>query len=392
MATPPEDTVPSRPRVLYIHPGNNPPSLNPERNAAYHLSKRMDGDLVSMTWDSKKRYEELRPAYEEALGSWGYHASASNRWGIAGMLLQAFYYFAKSIQLSMKNGRYDAVVAYGPFKTGWAALMVKVFTGAKLIVQMPMNPYRSLSFHDGPLVEFKARLLELTLPLLMKFTDRLHFMYAEQAETLPVDPLPPSSAFPDFVPTSLVPSNQGEEGFILFLGFPWRLKGVDILIEAFNRISPEFPDIKLRVIGHCPDTAPWEEMAGGNDRIEFHGRALEHEEAMDLMSRCNFFVLPSRTEGMPRVIQEAWAAGKAVVASAVDGIPYYVQDGENGLLFANEDAEALANHLRHLLGNPDEARRLGANGSALIHGRYGEEHYSEYFFDMVQETLRNRRR
>lgn len=379
--------LPDRLRVLYIHPGNNPPSLDPLRNAVFHLSKYMDGDLVSITWDSKQEYRAQRSQYEAALGTWGYHASTSKMGGLAKTAWQTCFYFYKSMELSLREGRYDAIVAYGPFKTAWAALMVKALTGSRLIVQMTMNPYRSLRFHRTPLSRFKARLVEITLPTLMRFTDHLHLMYVEQVDSFPVKSLPKATAFPDFVPTSMVPSSQGEEGYILFLGFPWHLKGVDVLIRAFNLISPHFPEIRLKLVGHCPDPSVYRKLAGGNGRIEIQNRALPHNEAMNLMSRCNFFVLPSRTEGMPRVIQEAWAAGKAVVASAVDGIPFYVKDGENGLLFPSENVEVLAKRMRELLDNPEEARRMGENGARTVHSRFNEDEYAKRFDEMVRAAV-----
>jgi glycosyltransferase involved in cell wall biosynthesis len=326
------------------------------------------------------------------MGSWGYHATTSKtrsflKRGVGRMVWHTTFYLAKGLELTRRKGRYDAIVAYGPFKTAWVGLLLKALTGSKLIVQIPSNPSRSFDYYRGTMARFKAWLLRNTISTLMRFTDHLHLLYPTQTEGIPVEDLPPASVFPDFVATALVPADRGREGFILFLGFPWRLKGVDILIRAFNQVSPEFPDIVLKIVGHCPDPSPFRELAGGNPRVELHHRSLPHHEAMDLMSRCDFFVLPSRTEGMGRVIHEAWAAGKAVVGSSVDGIPHYIQHGVNGLLFPSEDAEELARALKALLEDPDEARRMGSNGRQLVETRFGEGNYARCFFEMVRSTV-----
>lgn len=382
---------PPRLRVLYIHPGNSPPSMDPGRNASFHLSQYLDGDLVTISWDERPVYRQRHAQYAAALGRFGYHASLSSRMpSPLRDLWQTVYYLGACVWLSMKNGRYDAIVVYGPYKTSLAALMAKAITGSALIVQMITNPYKSLTLHSDTLVtRLKQRFMKAWIPFLMRFVDHVHLLHPDQ-KTYFRRSLP-TSVFPDFTATSCAPPDQGQSGFLLFVGFPWRLKGVDVLIRAFNRISAEFPSLRLKIVGHCPDRRPFLELAGGNPAIEFSG-PLSHAEVFDLMSRCDFFVLPSRTEAMPRVIMEAWAAGKAVVASAVDGIPHYLHDGTHGLLVPPGDVDALAEAMRRLLLNPDQARAMGANGRLLVESRYGERHYAMHFRDMVEAAARRRGR
>jgi len=76
----------------------------------------------------------------------------------------------------------------------------------------------------------------------------------------------------------------------------------------------------------------------------------------------DIFVLPSLNEGMGRVLVEAMAAGKPIVASRVGGIPDLVQDGDNGLLVPPGDEKSLAAGIRQLLNDPEKAKMMGQRG------------------------------
>jgi len=74
------------------------------------------------------------------------------------------------------------------------------------------------------------------------------------------------------------------------------------------------------------------------------------------------FVLPSESEGFGRVLVEAMAMARAIVATNVGGIPDIVLDGETGVLVEPANAVALAHAVRGLLDDPARAARLGAAG------------------------------
>jgi glycosyltransferase involved in cell wall biosynthesis len=145
--------------------------------------------------------------------------------------------------------------------------------------------------------------------------------------------------------------------------------------------------VELRIVGYCPDRAPYERLAGNNPRIRFF-EPIENEVAVEWMSRCRFFVLPSRTEAMGRVLLEAMAARRSIVASAVDGIPHYIEHEKNGLLFPVDDTAALAAGMTRLLEDPDLAARLGEEGCRRVNERFSEERYAEKFAAMVEATMK----
>jgi glycosyltransferase involved in cell wall biosynthesis len=179
-----------------------------------------------------------------------------------------------------------------------------------------------------------------------------------------------------------------EEPMILGVGFPFRVKGFDILCRAFHAIAAEHPGWKLVLIGH---RAPEELRAAGleHPQIEAHPGVLQPELA-EWMSRCAIFALPSRTEGIPRVLIEAGAAGKCRVASRVGGIPNVIEDGVDGLLVEKEDVGQLGATLAHLIGDPQLRRRLAEAARVRTQREFSGEAYLEHYAELVSCVLKRR--
>jgi glycosyltransferase involved in cell wall biosynthesis len=124
----------------------------------------------------------------------------------------------------------------------------------------------------------------------------------------------------------------------------------------------EHPDAELVFVGKGDLEGPLRaqaSVAGYDGRVKFLGWRDDIPEIMPLF---DVFVLPSLNEGMGRVLVEAMAAGRPVVASRVGGIPDLVRHGETGLLVAPRDELKLAANISLLLSNPDKADRMGAMG------------------------------
>ncbi len=224
------------------------------------------------------------------------------------------------------------------------------------------------------------------LGTVLKRATGAHLLFPEQVPASLAARIPVRRVFHDFVPVSRIPRSDQDERFVLFLGFPWYLKGVDLLIEAFRQIADEVPDVRLRVVGYFPDREGLERHAQGHPRVSIE-KAVKAPEALDLIARCSVLVLPSRTEAMGRVLLEAWASGKPVVASRVDGIPHYVTHEQNGLLFESENVGDLAKQLLRVLKDRDLAQRLAETGHRLVRERWTEEHFREAWDGLIAATL-----
>ncbi|MDZ4389009.1 MAG: glycosyltransferase [Gemmatimonadales bacterium] len=157
-------------------------------------------------------------------------------------------------------------------------------------------------------------------------------------------------------------------------------------MKAFHLVAEKHPEVRLRIIGHCPDRAPFELLAAGHPRVSLE-KAVFRDEAHEILSRCRVYVLASRTEAMGRVLLEAMAAGRPIIASRVDGVPHYIQDGVNGLLFESENVAELAEKLDRLLSDAELRRTLGENGRRIVMEKYSEKEYARKMITMFYQVL-----
>jgi len=102
--------------------------------------------------------------------------------------------------------------------------------------------------------------------------------------------------------------------------------------------------------------------AGIRDNVRFLGW---RQDVAGVMSTFDIFVLPSLNEGMGKVLVEAMAMGKPIIASAVGGIPDLVVHGKNGLLVPGADAEAIAGSIELLCRDPARRKIMGEKGKVM---------------------------
>jgi glycosyltransferase involved in cell wall biosynthesis len=179
---------------------------------------------------------------------------------------------------------------------------------------------------------------------------------------------------PNSVPLPDVSNVRPEPGRILFLGRLEEAKGVFELLGAGARLADRFPDLRL-VFGGEGDAAALRQRAaelGIGGRIELLGW-VGPQQRDEQLARASVFCLPSHAEGLPMSMLEAMAAGRAVVASNVGGIPETIVDGDNGLLAPPSDEAALAAALERVLGDETLRARLACNARITIERHYSTE-------------------
>lgn len=150
---------------------------------------------------------------------------------------------------------------------------------------------------------------------------------------------------------------------------PW--KQFDLLIRAFAQISASFPNARLIIAGDAlygaaayPDQLKnLAEETGCLSCITFAGHI---QDLTDYFSACTLFANASRNEPFGRVIIEAMAHGKPVVAFRTGGIPEIVRHGETGLLADRQTSAALADAMKKILSAKDVCEQMGRAGLETV--------------------------
>jgi glycosyltransferase involved in cell wall biosynthesis len=163
------------------------------------------------------------------------------------------------------------------------------------------------------------------------------------------------SAFAD-PPTVALP----ERPTALFVGVLQRYKNVDGIVAAWRLAAPRVPTARLVLVGEGPMRADIEQLIRDLPEQTAWHAALPTLEVVTALDDAWCLLLPSRSEGTPRVILEALCRGRAVIGGRVGGIPDAVRDAENGYLVEPTDVAGIADALVRLLSDRALAERLGA--------------------------------
>lgn len=157
----------------------------------------------------------------------------------------------------------------------------------------------------------------------------------------------------------------------IYVGRLDRQKGIEHLLHAAEIVIQEHPDWRLLIVGDGPERERVDSAIKSS--APMRGRVLttgRRDDVPRLLKTCEHLVLPSLWEGMPNVVLEAMAAGRAVIATNVEGSEELVVPGETGSLVPPGDPVALAEALSKAASDPAAIRAMGA--AARI--RVGEFH------------------
>jgi glycosyltransferase involved in cell wall biosynthesis len=149
-------------------------------------------------------------------------------------------------------------------------------------------------------------------------------------------------------------------------------KGHRVLLEAWTSVAAAFPSARLVCVGEGSLRGELEAMAQHRDisnSVRFVGY---QRNVADWLALAEFTVLPSFYEGLPLAAIESLAAGRAVIATSVDGTTEIVLEGRTGLTVPAGQSAALAAAICRLLGSLNLARQMGRNGRALVESDFNQ--------------------
>ena len=203
-----------------------------------------------------------------------------------------------------------------------------------------------------------------------------------------VEPTAEFAAFMDLEPfAESAPVPLPERPAVLFVGVLERYKAVDVLAEAWRLAAPRVPEGTLHLVGRG---ALHETAAALVRDLPVQARwsqSLTTPEVARALDDATALVLPSRSEGLGRVVVEAFCRGRGVVGSRVGGIPDIVDDGVSGILVEPGDPQALADALVRVLCDRPLAERHGAAAHAAVQPWLATpEEYARRIRELVDEV------
>ncbi len=135
---------------------------------------------------------------------------------------------------------------------------------------------------------------------------------------------------------------------LLYAGRISRDKNLEFLIDVYNSLAVEYPELNLLIAGDGPDMASLKAVSAGNNRLVFTG-ALRHDSLPRLYSAADLFVFPSTTDTYGMVVMEAQSCGLPAIVTDKGGPKELVVENETGFVLGDTDKEAWMKKITELI-------------------------------------------
>ena len=189
-----------------------------------------------------------------------------------------------------------------------------------------------------------------------------------------------------------LPSDQAVPGRVLFVGWLRQVKRPDLALEALAIARQEVPDLYLQFAGAAMESkvaARMRDLVARHalDRnVEFLGH-LSEPWLLGAYQQASILLLTSDLETSPMAVEQAMAAGKPVVATAVGGVPFLVNDGQTGFLAEPNNPEQIARALVKLARDPELCRKMGQAARREALARFKTEAVATKTYAVYQRIL-----
>ena len=288
------------------------------------------------------------------------------------------------------------LVAQGPyegFAAAWAKILARLFGRRVALIVESHGDFEISLFLQRRVImpEVYRSLMRRVACFSLRHADALRCVSNSTREQLepwasgkPIVQFPTWTDIELFLNASACDGRNDERKIILCAGVLIPRKGVDILLTAFPEVVKEIPAAKLWVIGKADEFEYGESLKnqvkklGLDASVSFMGE-MSQDNLAEHMAKADVFVLPTQSEGLPRVVFESMAAGTPVIASAVSGIPEIIEDGATGFLVPSGNVATLAERLRWMLQHPEETREMGQRAREFARRFFSREGYVQNY-------------
>jgi glycosyltransferase involved in cell wall biosynthesis len=264
------------------------------------------------------------------------------------------FWIALPVRISrlLREFRPDAVVCQTAYE-GAAALLARRIARlpARVVIEVHGDWRTATRLYGSPARRAISRVADAVAVAALRRADRVRTVSpftASLVRELGVEPTAVFPAYMDLEPFTRTPTPLPPRPVALFVGVLERYKNIDGLADAWRRVEV---DADLHIVGKGSREQLVRDLGVRWDR------ELTHEQVAQALDDAWVLVLPSRSEGMGRVLVEAFLRGRGVIGSRAGSIPNLVQEDVTGVLV--DSTEELAAALARVLSDRELAERLG---------------------------------
>lgn len=154
-----------------------------------------------------------------------------------------------------------------------------------------------------------------------------------------------------------------KEKRIISVGRLHSQKNQKMMIEAFARVSQQFPEWKLVIYGEGPERDSLERMIQNprfkiQDKVFLPGRS---ENIIDELNKSEIFAFSSDYEGMSNAVVEAFCVGLPIITTKVSGTEDFIKENKNGFLLERNDVDGMEKAMRKLMSDENLRKIIGEN-------------------------------
>jgi len=167
------------------------------------------------------------------------------------------------------------------------------------------------------------------------------------------------------------------------------VKNIELFLKVADKVLRQNDNVRFIIVGDgllAPSLKKLAKELGINEKVFFLGW---RNDMPAIYADIDIFALTSLNEGTPVTLIEAMASGKAVVSTAVGGVPDVIMDGETGILVQSGDEEGLAKAIIELISDPEKRRNFGSHGQKIAVAKYTKERLIEDISKLYEELVHN---
>ena len=365
----------SKPRVLFVGRTRYelplPPWLQKKFDA---LEGELDYRVLASAAPGERsqgRFDLVRPARPGPLDGVFFHLSLPFR-----------------IARAIREHQPDAIVAEDPHVAAAALLARRIGGGSRprVVAEVHGNWRLATRLYGSPARRVFAPIADAVDSIAVRRADAVRALSPYTAGLVEtVRGRPPDASFPTYSDLSAFTEPRRplpERPTALFVGVLERYKGIDTLAASWPRVAARLPAARLVVVGKGSRRHLVERL--GVEHVE----QLRPEQVAARMDDSWVLLLPSRYEGLGRVVIESFARGRGVVGGRAGGILDLVREGGEGLLVEPGDVAGLAAALERVLSDRALAERLGEAAAARFEDwRSTPEEFAARVRELVDRAL-----